>query len=97
MYKDNEVVLGDFLERVRQEVEVFHEELEAIDQAAIGAETHLFHDILEADEVLDVEIGLKGKLFSGRVEVDVEAWALVVLEVLDESSAEGGLARPTGP
>lgn len=91
--EDDEVVVGDFLEGIGEPVEVFHEELEAVDEAAIGAEAHLVHDILEADEVLDVEVGLKGKLLGGRVEVDVEARALGVLEVLDQSGAEGRLAR----
>lgn len=90
--EDDEIVLGHVLERVGQEVEVLHEELEAVDEAAVGAEAHLVHDILEADEVLDVDVGLKGKVLGGGVEVDVEAGALVVLEVLDEGGAEGRLA-----
>jgi hypothetical protein len=94
--EDDQIVVGDFLERVGQEVEVLHEELEAVDEAAVGAEAHFVHDILETDEVLDVEVGLKGKVLGGGVEVHVEAGALVVLEVLDEGGAEGRLARAGG-
>jgi len=94
--EDDQVVFGDLLERLRQKVEVLHEELEAVYQAAVGPEAHLLHDILKANQVLDVEIGLKGELFGGRVEVDVEAWALVVLQVLDEGGAKGRLARAGG-
>jgi hypothetical protein len=88
----DQVVLGDLLERVRQEVEVVHEELEAVDEAAVGPEGHFFHDIFQADEVFDVEVGLEGEGLGGGVEVYVEAGPLVVLEVLDEGGAEGGFA-----
>lgn len=68
--------------------------LEAVDEPAVGAQPYLFHDVLERDEVFDVDVGLVGEIFGRRVEVDVEAGALVVPEVLDESRAEGRLPQP---
>jgi hypothetical protein len=90
--KHDQIVLGDFLERIGQEVEVLHEELEAVDKAAIGTETHLLHDILETDQVFDVEVGLECELLGGGVEVHVKARTLGVLEVLNEGGAEGTLS-----
>jgi hypothetical protein len=81
--KDDQVLLGDFFERVRQEVEVFQQELKTVYQAPVGAQAHLLHDIFEADQVFDVDVRLEGEVFGGRVEIDIEARALVVLEVLD--------------
>jgi hypothetical protein len=88
----DQVVVGNFFERVGQEVEVLHQELEAVYQAAVGAKAHFFHDIFEADQVFNVEVRLKCEVFGGGVEVYVETWALVVLKVLDEAGAEGGFA-----
>jgi hypothetical protein len=65
--------------------------LEAVDEAAVGAQPYLIHDVGERDEVFDVDVGLVGEVFGRRVEVDVEAGALVVPEVLDEGRAEGRL------
>jgi len=65
--------------------------LEAVDEAAVGAQPYLVHDVGERDEVFDVDVGLVGEVFGRRVEVDVEAGALVVPEVLDEGRAEGRL------
>lgn len=88
----DQVVLGDFFERIGKEVEVLEQELEAVDQPAVRAERHFVHDVGEGDEVFDVEVGFEGKGFGGRVEVDVEAGTLAVLEVLDEGGAEGAFA-----
>jgi len=65
--------------------------LEAVDEAAVGAQPYLIHDVGERDEVFDVDVGLVGEVFGRRVEVDVEAGALVAPEVLDEGRAEGRL------
>ena len=46
--------------------------LEAVDQPAVGPQMHLFHDIFQRYQVLDVEVWLVGKVFGGGVEVDVE-------------------------
>jgi hypothetical protein len=87
-----QIVLCNLLQRISQEVEVLHQELETIYQPAIGSKLHFLHDIFEADQVFDVEVGLEGEVFGGGVEVHVEARALAVLEVLDEGGAEGGFA-----
>lgn len=46
--------------------------LEAVDESAVRTEPYLFHDIFERDEIFDVDVGLVGEIFGGRVEVDVE-------------------------
>ena len=57
--------------------------LEAVDQPAVRPQRHFFHDVFERDEVFDVQVRLVGKVFRGRIEVDVEARALVQAQVLD--------------
>ena len=63
--EEDEVLFAERLNGSGEEIEVLEEEFEAIDQAAVRAKGHLFHDIFEADEVFDVE-----KLFAalGRQE-----------------------------
>lgn len=81
---DDEVLLRQRVEGLGEEVQVLHEELEAVDQAAVGAEPHLLHDILERDQVLDVQVRLVREILGGGVEVHVEAGAAVVAQVRDE-------------
>ena len=52
---------------------VYHDVLEAIDQAPIGTQSHLFHYIFQGDEVFDVQIWFVGEIFCCRIKVDVEA------------------------
>lgn len=88
---DDEVFLGQRVDGFGDEVEVLEQELETVDQPAVGAEAHFFHDVGEGDEVLDVEIGFMVEVLGRGVEVDVEGGAAVVLQVGDEGAAEGGL------
>lgn len=94
--EDDEVLLGQRVEGVGEEVEVLHEELEAVDEPAVGAEPHLLHDVLERDEVLDVEVGRVLERLGRRVEVDVEGGPPVELKVCDEGRAERGLWKFMG-
>lgn len=94
--EDDEVLLGKRVEGVGEEVEVLHEKLEAVDQPAVGAETHLLHDVLEGDEVLDVEVRRVLERLGRRVQVDVERGPPVQLEVGDEGRAERGLCGDRG-
>jgi hypothetical protein len=94
--KHNQVIFGDLLERIRQPVQVLEQELEAVDQTAVGAQRHLFHDIFEGDEVFDVEVGLEGEVLGGGIEVYIETGAFVVLEVLDDGGAEGRFSGAGG-
>jgi hypothetical protein len=75
----NEVFFGQGIYGFCDKVEVLEEEFEAVDEAAVGAESHFFHDIGEGDKIFDIEVRLMGEVFSGRVEVDIEAWSSVVL------------------
>jgi hypothetical protein len=70
---DDEILLAHLLQRIRDEVEVFHEEFEAVDQASVGTQVQFFHDILEGDEILDVQIRLVGEVLCGLVRM-LLAW-----------------------
>lgn len=87
--EDDEVLLSQGVEGLCQPVEVLHEELEAVDETAIGPEAHLFHGILEGDEFLDVEVGRVFEGLGGGIEVDVEGRAAVELQVGNEGGTEG--------
>lgn len=80
----DEVFFGQGVQGVAEPAEVLEEELEAVDEAAVGAEAHFFHHVFEGDEIFDVEVGFVGEVFGGGVEVYVEAGTTVVLEVGDE-------------
>ena len=69
---DDQIFLREWVERFGEEIEVFQEELETVDQTAVGSQSHFGHDVLERDEVFDVEVGLVRELFGGRVQVDIE-------------------------
>lgn len=88
---DDEVLLGERLERVRQEVQVLHQELEAVDQPAVGAQPHLLHHVLQGDQFPDVQVRRVLERLRRRVQVDVEARAPVQLQVRYEGRAEGRL------
>ncbi|KAB8345952.1 hypothetical protein FH972_023004 [Carpinus fangiana] len=88
---DDKVVVGHIFERVGQEVEVVLQELEAVDQAAVGAKVHLLHDILERDQVLDIDVRLVGKLRGRGVQVHVKGRPLLAAQVRDQGRAEDGV------
>lgn len=75
--EDDEVLFCNGVEGLFEEGEVLHEELEAVNQAAVGPELELVHDIFDGDEVADVEVWGVLEGLGGGVEIDVEARAAV--------------------
>jgi hypothetical protein len=71
--------------------------LKTVNQAPIRPKAHLLHHILERNQLLDIQIRRVGEVVGGRVEVDVEAGAPAVLQMLDQGGAEGRLAPPPPP
>ena len=65
--------------------------LKAFDQSPVRSQAHLFHGILEGDEVFDVEVWCIGKVLGGRVKVDIEARSFIETKVLYQGGAKGGL------
>jgi hypothetical protein len=88
---NDEILFGQTVKSFCQPVKVLHEELEAIDETAIGPETNFFHRIFERDELLDVKVGFMFEGLGGRIEVDVKGGTAVKVKMGDEGGAKSRL------
>lgn len=70
--------------------------LEAVDESTVRTEFEVFHDILQADEVSDVEARRVLELVGGGIEVEEVDRAAERLGVRDERRAKRRFARPSG-
>ena len=70
--------------------------LEAVDEAAVGPELELLHDVLQVDQVPDIDGGFVFESLGGRVEVEEVDGTPDGLGVGDEGGAKGGFTGTGG-
>jgi hypothetical protein len=70
--------------------------LEAVNQSSVRSQLQVLHDLLQADQVLDVQTGRVLELVRCRVEVEEVDCSSERLGVGDEGGAEGGFAGTGG-
>lgn len=93
MTGQREVRTGEFLQAGFQPLEVVLEFFQGVQDAPVGPQCFLLHDVVDGDQVADVEVGLVRGVVVGGIEVDDADLAFDGRHELFHAVAVGRLAR----